>query len=451
MANMVLATLVQGTGAHPASWLRTGSTVDASLDIDFYIDAARICEQGKFDLFFIADTPGVRTDNLQAWSKYPFYTNVYEPLTLLSAIAGATKQIGLGGTVSTSFFEPYNVARMFVSLDHLSHGRAAWNVVTSADDYAARNFGLDRLPPHDQRYERAKEFVHVVKRLWDSWEDDAFVHDRTSGLYFDPAKMHVVDHQGKHFSVNGALNIARAPQGHPVIIQAGASDAGKEFAAETAEIVFASDVTFDKAKLFYDDLKGRLPKYGRAAGDLKILAGMAPVVGATAEEAEAKFQDLQRLIHPDVARMRVGRDLEVDLSGLPMDEPIPLELIPEKANFHQAYFNQIVAMIRSGMTLRQISLEYERGIATVRGTPQQIADHMEEWFSGGVCDGFMFIFYTMPGLLRDFVELVVPELQRRGLVQTDYSGDTMRERLGLSRPAHPCAAPAAVPALATSD
>jgi FMN-dependent oxidoreductase (nitrilotriacetate monooxygenase family) len=434
---MALATLIQGTGAHPASWLQTGTPDDASTSIEHFIAMAQLAERGCFDIFFIADTPAARTDNLYAWKRFPFFMNVFEPLTLLSALAVATKHIGLGATASTSFMEPYNLARQFASLDHLSHGRAAWNVVTSANDYAARNFGLDKLPPHAERYDKAREFMEVVEALWDTWEDDAFVHDKANGLNFLPEKQHAVHHDGKYFNVHGALNIARAPQGKPVIIQAGASETGKDFAAKTAEVVFASDPTVEKGKVFYDDLKSRMVKFGRSPDELKILTGLSVVIGATAEEAQAKYQHLQSMIHPDVGRMRLAQDLETDLSDLPLDEPIPESRIPATSNFHRAYFDYIVNMIRvEKLTLREMCMRYERGNVTFRGTAVQVADHMQEWLDGGAADGFMMIFHTMPGGMQDFVEQVVPLLQERGLMKREYTGKTLRDHLGLARPAN---------------
>jgi FMN-dependent oxidoreductase (nitrilotriacetate monooxygenase family) len=435
--HMALATLIQGTGAHPASWLQTGTPDDASTSIEHFISMAQLAERGCFDIFFIADTPAARTDNLYAWKRFPFFMNVFEPITLLSALAVATQHIGLGATASTSFMEPYNLARQFASLDHLSHGRAAWNVVTSANDYAARNFGLDKLPPHAERYDKAKEFMEVVEALWDTWEDDAFVHDKANALNFLPEKQHAVHHDGKYFNVHGALNIARAPQGKPVIIQAGASETGKDFAAKTAEVVFASDPTVAKGKVFYDDLKSRVVKFGRSPDELKILTGLSVVIGATAEEAEAKYQHLQSMIHPDVGRMRLAQDLETDLSDLPLDEPIPEERIPATSNFHRAYFDYIVNMIRvEKLTLREMCMRYERGNVTFRGTAVQVADHMQEWLDGGAADGFMMIFHTMPGGMQDFVEQVVPLLQERGLMKREYTGKTLRDHLGLARPAN---------------
>jgi FMN-dependent oxidoreductase (nitrilotriacetate monooxygenase family) len=423
------------TGAHPAGWLHPSVQLDADTDIEAYRSMAKLAEHGKFDMFFIADTPAARTNNLKAWSRYPMFMNALEPMTALAAIAGATQFIGLGGTATTSFSEPYNIARQFASLDHISHGRAAWNVVTSANDFAARNFGHDKLPPHAERYARAREFVEVVKALWDTWEDDAFVRDREAGLFFDPSKQHPVAHKGQYFKVDGALNIARAPQGHPVIIQAGASNAGKELAAETAEVVFGSALDVAAGREYYADLKGRMAKYGRAPDELKILAGLPVVVGESDQEAEDKYQTLQAMIHPDVGRQRLSTDLEVDLTDLPLDEPVPEHLIPKVSNFHQGYFAEIARMIREDKpTLRQLYMRYERGTRSVRGSAKTVADVLEEWFVTGAADGFMLILHLQPAGLADFVKYVVPELQRRHLFRLDYSGKTLREHLGLARP-----------------
>jgi FMN-dependent oxidoreductase (nitrilotriacetate monooxygenase family) len=437
-SKMALAILVSPTNSHAASWIHPEADNSPGAQIGFYKRAAELAEQGRFDLFFVADTPAARTENLHAWSRFPLYMNVPEPVTLLTAIAGATKHIGLGGTVSTSFSEPYNVARQFASLDHISGGRAAWNVVTSANDYAARNFGHAKLAPHATRYERAGEFVDVVKALWDSWEDDAFIQDRASGLYFDPAKQHPIHHKGAFFQVDGALNIARPPQGHPVIIQAGASDVGQDLAARTAEVVFSTATDVEGARKFYASLKGRMARYSREPDELKVLAGMPIVVGRTDEEAEARYQALQDMVHPDVGRFRLGMDLEIDLSDLPLDEPIPEDRIPKEANFHKAFFDSIIGMMRAEkLTLRQLYLRYERGRRTLRGSPTTIADTLQHWMEAGGADGFMLHFHVMQGGLEEFVATVVPELQRRGLVRTEYEGTTLRETLGLRRPDHP--------------
>lgn len=433
---IALAILVQPTGYHPASWLHPSTQTESATSIDWYRDTARMAERGLFDLFFIADTPAARTTQLEAYSRFPMFMNVFEPITLLSALAAMTTHIGLGGTASTSFSEPYNIARQFASLDHLSHGRAAWNVVTSANDFAARNFGHEKLPPHALRYERASEFVDVVQKLWDTWEDNAFIRDRARGLMFQPAGQHPIDHEGKFFKVQGALNIERTPQGQPVIIQAGASETGRDFAARVAEVVFASDSTPEKAKASYDDLKGRMGKFGREPDSLKVLAGKPNILAHSAQEAEDMYRTLQEMIHPVVGKMRLGMDLEADLSDLDPDGPIPEDRIPKSANFHQAYFNHIIGLIRQGLTLRQLWQRYERGHETFRGTPAQLADHMEEWFTARACDGFMMTFSLMPTGLAFFVEHVVPLLQQRGLYRTAYEGRTLRDHLGLARPAN---------------
>jgi FMN-dependent oxidoreductase (nitrilotriacetate monooxygenase family) len=422
------------TGGHPAGWRHPSTELGSDVSIAAYRRLAKLAEHGLFDLFFMADTPALRTEQLDSWSRYPLFTNVLEPLTALSALAGATEYIGLGGTATTSFNEPFNVARQFASLDHISGGRAAWNVVTTANNYAAGNFGSAPLAPHAERYARAREFVHVVRKFWNTWEDDAFIYDREEGRFYDPAKLHPVLHQGEYFQIHGGLNIERTPQGHPVIIQAGASDAGKELAAETAEVIFASANTLEKAQAYYKDVKTRMAKYGRAPEELCVLTGVPVVVAESEQEAEDKHRTLQELLHPIVARQRLAMDLETDLSDLPFDEPIPEHRIPSKANLHTAYFAEIVRMIREEkLTLRQIAQRYERGSRTIRGTPKKIVDLLEEWFVTGATDGFMLILHLQPAGLEDFIRLVVPELQRRHLFRTAYSGRTLRDHLGLKR------------------
>ena len=437
-----LALLMQcAAGIHVASWMHPDAVPHAANSIDYYARIARTAERGLFDLFFVADTPAARTRDLEAWSRYPLFMNAFEPITLLSALAPYTTKIGLGGTASTSFCEPYNIARQFGSLDHMSHGRAAWNVVTSANEYCSKNFGQDSLAPHAERYERAQEFVEVVQALWDTYEDDALLEHRATGRYFDPAKFHVLDHRGKHFSVRGALNLARSPQGQPVIIQAGASEIGREFAARVAEVVFGTATDLADAKAFYDDLKGRMAKYGRHPSEMKILVGRGVMLGATRQDAQAKFDAMQELVHPTVGRFFLGNDLEVDLSDLPLDEPIPPDRIPSDARFHKAYFDQIVGMIRKdNPTLRQLYQRYERGRDTLKGTVADVADNMAEWMDAGAADGFMLTFNQLPQDLEQFVDGVVPELQRRGLFRTEYAGSTLREHLGLARPANRYAA-----------
>jgi N-acetyl-S-(2-succino)cysteine monooxygenase len=434
---MHLAFSAHLSGAHPGAWRHPGTEDGSDVSNAAYRRLARIAEAGRFDMLFMADTPALRIDDLEAWSRYPLFTNVLEPLTALSAIAGGTEFLGLGGTATTSFNEPFNVARQFASLDHVSGGRAAWNVVTTANAYAAGNFGPGPLAAHAERYDRAREFVQLVKKFWNTWEDEAFVYDRGQGRLYDPAKLHPVIHHGRHFRIRGGLNIERTPQGHPVIIQAGASDSGKELAAETAEVVFGSARTIEAARAYYADLKGRMARYGREPEEICLLAGVPVIVAESAQEAEDKYQTLQELMHPIVARQRLAMDLETDLSDLPFDEPVPESRIPAKANLHTVYFNEIVRMIREERPpLLELARRYQRGSTTLRGTPGRVADTLEEWFTTGAADGFMLQLSVQPGGLEDFVRLVVPELQRRGLFRTEYAGRTLREHLGLRRPPH---------------
>ena len=432
---MRLGFLMNDHGVHPGAWLHPDVPRGHATDLGLLTAMAQTAERAKFDMLFRADTPAARTRDLDAWSRFPMFMNVLEPLTLLSALAGATTHLGLGATATTSFTEPYNIARQFASLDQLSAGRAGWNVVTSANEYVALNFGLDELPPHDERYERARECVDLVRKLWDTWEDDAFIRDRALGLTFDPAKQHAVKHTGKYFTLDGALNIQRSPQGHPVIIQAGQSEAGRALAAETAEVVFASADTFPKARAFSDDIRARMARFGRDPASLKILPGLSVVVGSSRQEAEDKYQALQDLTHISVSLRFLAGDLETELADLPLDEPIPDSRIPKASNLHQKFFDEIVATIRRDQpTLRQLATSYSRGRNTFRGTVTDIADMMEEWFRGGAADGFMMSFQVLPMGLDDFAREVVPELQRRGLFRTEYTGTTLRDHLGLAHP-----------------
>lgn len=431
---LAIGTLIEAYGLHPAAWLAEGAEPGAPNDIDYFRKMAQLCEKGKFDFFFLADTPAARTSDVETWARSPMYMNQLEPITLLTALAEATSRIGLAATASTTFYEPYNLARLYASLDHITGGRAGWNIVTSANDFAARNFGMDRLPPHAKRYARAKEFYDVVTALWDTWEDDAFVYDKASGYNFLPEKMHILNHKGEFFTVNGALNIARPPQGYPVIIEAGASETGKEFAAQTAEAVFGVATDIDEAIAFYKDLKGRMPKHGRNPDHLKVLAGATIVVGDSAAEAKSRFDHWQSLIHPDVGLLRIKQDIETDLSDLPLDEPVPVARIPAESNHHRAYFDEIAGMIRKGLTLREICQRYTRAKVTIFGSPVEIADMMQEWLEREACDGFMITFPVIPSTLSDFIEKVVPELQKRGIYREDYTGSTLREHLGLPRP-----------------
>lgn len=432
---IVLGYLAEPPGAHLGAWRHPDVNPEQRTQLSTWTQLAQTAERGKLDLFFKADDLGTRNQRLDSYSQSPLYFHPLEPLTLLAALAGATTHIGLGATVSTSFFEPTNIARIFASLDHLSGGRAAWNIVTSANDYAARNFGLSKLPSHDERYQRARESYEIVSSYWDTWEDDAFVYDKESARFFDPSKYHNTEYHGKFFSVEGGISVPRTPQGHPVIIQAGASPAGRDFAARSAEIIFSSSTGIDRAKEFYADLISRAVGHGRAPDSLRILSGARVIVAETEAEARAKHRLLEELV-PMASRVWVlSEDLEVDLSDLPLDEPIPVERIPAESNGHQQWFAAIVSMIERGMTLREIAMTYDP-LTTIVGSPSQIADHMEEWVDQGAGDGFMITGLWEPGNLDDIVDLLVPELQRRGRARREYEGTTLREHLGLPRPAN---------------
>jgi FMN-dependent oxidoreductase (nitrilotriacetate monooxygenase family) len=436
---MKLGWLMSPAGNHPAAWLHPGAELHGANSFAHYVRLVQKAEAARFDFVFQADAAGARDGNMQALSRAPRFMNIWEPLSLLSALVGVTSRIGLAGTMSTSYFEPYNLARQYASLDHLSGGRSGWNVVTSAHPAGGYNFGRDGLEDHALRYERAREFVEICFGLCDSWDDDAFTLDRESGVYFDPDKMHYLRHKGKFFSVRGPLNIARPPQGRPVIIQAGGSEAGKELAAETAEVIFTRDASLDHARQFYADVKGRMARFGRSPDHLKIMAGLTTIVGRTAAEAEEKFQQLQSMIHPVVGLEVLSEDLEgIDLSDLPLDQPIPRERIPATANRHKQFFDQIMRMIdEENLTLRQLYMRYSaaRGGDVIRGTPSQIVDYMEASFLSDAADGFMLAFSLIPAGLDDFINLVIPELRRRGLFRSEYEGTTLREHLGLPRPA----------------
>jgi N-acetyl-S-(2-succino)cysteine monooxygenase len=435
---MKLGWLMSPAGNHPAAWLHPATTQYGANNFAHYKRLVQKAEAAKLDFVFQADAAGARDGNMKALSRAPRFMNIWEPLSLLSGLAAVTERIGLAGTMSTSYFEPYNLARQFASLDHMSGGRAGWNVVTSAHPAGGYNFGRDGLEDHALRYERAREFVEICFGLWDSWDDDAFVLDRSTGVYFDPDKMHYLRHKGKFFTVRGPLNIARPPQGRPVIIQAGGSESGKALAAETAEVIFTRDASPDRLRSFYADVKGRMPRFGRAPEHLKIMAGLTVIAGRTTSEAEERFQQLQSMVHPDVGLELLSEDLEgIDLSDLPLDQPLPRARIPATANRHKQFFDQILRLIdEENLTLRQLCLRYgaARGGDVIRGTPTQIADYMEDCFVTGAADGFMLTFSLIPDGLDDFINLVLPELRRRGLFREEYEGSTLRDHLGLPRP-----------------
>jgi FMN-dependent oxidoreductase (nitrilotriacetate monooxygenase family) len=419
-----------GTGNHLAGWRHEGAAASNSC-WPAVVESAQIAERGKLDLFFVADSVAMEFD------YPPSFLSRHEPTTLLAALAMVTRRIGLGGTVSTSFSEPFNVARAFASIDNISGGRAAWNVVTSSRDAAALNFNQDRVKEHDLRYEIAEEFVDVVRGLWDTWEDGAIVADKKTGRFLDESKVRRLNHKGRFFSVQGPLNIERCPQGHPIIIQAGGSPPGQELSARVADIVFAVvNGDAELAKANYDSLKGRMAKYGREPHELAILPGVMPIVGETDEQAKEELALLQSWMKVDEAKALsvLSQRLHFDFSGYSLDAPVPE--IPE-THRGQTFNRTLLNMARrEKMTLRELFNVggAARGHWAIYGSPKRIADIFEEWFVGGMADGFVLLPPHFPGGLADFVNLVVPELQRRGLFRTEYSGSTLRDHLGLKRP-----------------
>ncbi len=428
-----LGAFMRPVSIHTAAWRYPGAFPDANFNFSHYKRFVRTLERGRFDAFFMADHLAVMNMPMNALKRSATVTS-FDPLTLLPALATVTEHLGLIATASTTYNEPYHVARKFASLDHISEGRAGWNVVTSANPREAMNFGLEEHVEHGERYARAREFFDVVTGLWDSWADDAFIRDVETGTYFDPEKMHVLDHKGPHLSVRGPLNVARPVQGWPVIVQAGASDAGRQLAAETAEVVFSSANTLEDGQRYYADVKGRMQACGRSPDHLKILPGAFVVIGDTLAEAQAKKAKLDSLVHPDSGIATLSVLLGHDVSGFDLDGPLPD--LPD-SNASKSGQQKLVDMAqRKHMTIRQMA-QYVGGSFSVLefiGTPVTIADQMEEWLMTEGCDGFNAMFPYLPGGLDDFVALVVPELQRRGLFRREYEGKTLRENLGLPRP-----------------
>jgi FMN-dependent oxidoreductase (nitrilotriacetate monooxygenase family) len=433
-----LAAFLYPTGYHVAAWRHPRVPADAGVSLPHFADLARTAERGRFDFIFLADSMAVRGRDLPALSRTAIrYVAQFEPLTLLGALAAVTERIGLVASATTTYNEPFHLARKLASLDHISGGRAGWNLVTSQNPDEAPNFGLPSHPSHAERYARAREFVDVVRGLWDSWEDDAFVRDKESGIFFDPEKLHVLDHEGDFFTVRGPLNVPRSPQGHPVLVQAGSSDAGRELAAETAEVVFTAQTDPDGARAFYEDVRARAEGYGRAHDELAIMAGVFPFVGRTEQEAHEKLEQLQELIDPVVGLSLLAGQLGgVDLSQYPLDGPLPD--LPE-TNLSKSRRQLLIDLAhREGLTIRELALRVagSRGHWQVVGSAEQVADELEHWFRTGAADGFNVMAPALPGGLEDFVDLVIPELQRRGLFRREYEGRTLREHLGLRRPEH---------------
>ncbi|MEH7012801.1 LLM class flavin-dependent oxidoreductase [Neobacillus niacini] len=422
--------IIHGVGGNIAGWRHPDIQADASVSLDFYTKQAQKAEEGKFDLVFIADGLHINEKSI------PHFLNRFEPLTILSALAAVTSKIGLVGTLSTSYSEPFNVARQFASLDHISHGRAGWNVVTSPLEKTALNFSktIEEHPDHAKRYQIAAEYLQVAKGLWDSWEDDAFVRNKETGVFFDSDKLHELNHRGEFFSVQGPLNIGRSKQGRPLIFQAGSSEAGKDLAAKEADAIFTGHPTLSAAREFYQDVKNRALALGRNPDELAILPGISPIIGTTEEEAERKYQEIANLVSIDKALDYLGRYFEHhDFSQYPLDEPFP-ELGDLGENSFQSHTNRIKQQAKEeNLTLRQVALRESTPKPTFIGTPEKVADLVQEWFEGNGADGFI-IGSAVPNGLNDFVDFVLPILQKRGLFRTEYEAETLRGNLGIPFP-----------------
>jgi alkanesulfonate monooxygenase len=427
-----LGAFMRPASIHTGAWRYPGAWPDMNFNFAHIRECIRKLEAAKFDAFFMADHMAVLNMPTDALKRSHTATS-FEPFTLLSALSQATERIGLVATGSTTFDAPYHIARRFASLDHISNGRAGWNIVTTSNPDAALNFGMDEHMEHGERYERAREFYDVVTGLWDSWADDAFIRDAESGIFFDPAKMHVLGHKGKYLKVRGPLNIARPVQGWPVIVQAGASDAGRRLASETAEAVFTAQSSIEVGRQFYADVKGRMDKLGRSRDHMKILPACFVVVGETIEEARAKRAKLDSLV--DYANSIASLSIALGTDAAKFDPDGPLPEIPESNASKSGRERAIALARRENLTVRQLAqrLGGYSGLAMV-GTPKTIADEMEEWLTTEASDGFTIMFPYLPGGLDDFCQKVVPELQQRGLFRREYEGTTLRENLGLPRP-----------------
>ena len=424
--SMHLGVFAIGTGNHIAGWRHPGAWKYGH-SLEAFVDIARSAERGKFDMFFIADSVSCSTDG------HPGFMSQLEPLSALAAISMVTNKIGLVGTSSTTFNEPYNLARQFASLDHISNGRAGWNIVTSSDPKSEGSFGRQRLA-HDQRYERAAEFVETTMALWDSWEPDAIVANEKTGQYVDPKKVHGVDFRGEFLSVRGALNCARCPQGRPVLVQAGSSQAGQAFAARYAEVLFTVQQDLEVAKAFYSDVKKQVAIFGRNPDHCKILPGLLPIVAPTEREAQRKFELLASYIDEKSALQTMSVRLGHDMSRYPLDAPIPE--LPDSEQIQGYRRMMLTESYTRNATLRDLYniFAVSRGYLIVCGTPEKVADEIQKWFDSLACDGFNLTPAHFPDSLNDFVELVVPVLQERGLFRKAYSASTLRGHFGLPEP-----------------
>ncbi|CAM4512878.1 LLM class flavin-dependent oxidoreductase [Nocardia ninae] len=440
-----LNAFIYPSGHHEAAWRHPDSQPGRIYDVDYYQQIGRTAEAAKLDAVFFADGPALRTN-----VKHNAGSGL-EPITLLTAIATATTHLGLIATASTTYYEPYNLARLFSTLDHISRGRAGWNIVTTGTDLAAANFGLDKHPDHAERYARAREFVDAVVALWDSWEDDAILLDQASGVYADPDKIHPIDFVGEHLSVRGPFNAPRTPQGYPVLVQAGASNEGRSFAGKYAEAIFTAHQRLEDAQRFYADIKAQALGFGRNPDHVKILPGISPFIGDTEAAAKRLEREFNELTVPEYGLTQLENIVGKSLRHLPLDEAVPVDLFDDAGEVTDNARSrlQVVAGIvqRERPTVRGLlhKLAGARGHRVFAGTPEQVADTIEEWFRNGAADGFNVMPPYYPGGLEMFAETVVPILQQRGLFRTEYTGSTLRDHFGLPRPA---GRTAAQPALA---
>jgi FMN-dependent oxidoreductase (nitrilotriacetate monooxygenase family) len=432
---MHLGAFVHETGQHVAAWRHPGAHYHSGARFSDMVEVAQLAERGKFDFLFLADSAAVDLEGSAEARGRMGKVVKFEPMTILSALAAVTRNVGFVATSTTTFNEPYTLARQFASLDQISGGRSGWNLVTSNNEQDALNYSRDQHMSHGDRYERAIEFAEVVQGLWDSWDEDAFIRDKESGVFYDTAKMHVLNHKGKHFQVRGPLNVAPSPQGRPVLVQAGASGTGRDVAARLAEIVFTAQTVFEQGKEFYADVMARLPRFGRSQDDVRVMPGFYPVVAPTQSEAQEKYDHLQSLIQVPVGLAVLEHTIGVhNLDKLPLDGPVPE--MPDTNGPLSRQRLLLEQAKRDKLTLWELCLANAgpRGHVLSVGTPTQVADEMEHWFKDGAADGFNVMPAWLPGSLKDFVDLVIPELQRRGLFRTEYEAPTLRGNLGLPKP-----------------
>lgn len=428
-----LNAFLRNIGQHEAAWRLPETDLSGITDIGHYIELARIAERGKLDAVFFADHPVLKDQT----EFRPF--DALDPLTLVAALAGATTNVGLIATASTTYNDPYGLARRFATLDHVSRGRAGWNVVTTANASAAANFGVPNHPDPEARYRRADEFLQVALKLWDSWEDDAIVGDKDAPRFVDPAKIHAVNHAGLHFEVAGPLEVPRSPQGHPVLFQAGSSEPGKDLAARYAEAIFTAQPTLDEARDFYRDVKARIRRFGRNPDQVHILPGLSTIIGGTEAEAFERQRELEALTVPDYGLEQLSAIVGFAVTKDDLDRKLTFPSEDPGDTFIKSRLALVKRLVETdNLTVRELLLRLSsgRGHRLFAGTPEQVADTIEEWFTTGAADGFNLIPPALPSSLADFVDHVVPELQRRGIFREEYTGTTLRDHLGLDRPAN---------------